>query len=103
MSDKAPIPAIYLRIERLVVHGLPDINAAALSAALKEALRRELSSTQSPHSLALPLARTTVTLPARCDAEQLGGALAQTLAGVVGAHKPTDSARRDTPQGGRHG
>jgi len=103
MQIKAPKPAIYLHIERLVVRGLPDINAAVLSAALTEALRRELSSTQSLHSFALPLAHTTVTLPVRCDGEQLGGALAQTLAGVVGAHKPTDSTRRDTPQGGRHG
>lgn len=102
MHSKAPIPAIHLHIDRLVVRGLPDINAAALSAALTEALRRELSSTQSLHSLALPFAHTTVTLPARCNGEQLGGALAQTLAAVVGAHKPTDSARHDTPRGGRH-
>lgn len=81
MSVKAA--AIHLHIESLVVRGFAHIDEFGLSAALHEALQRELHAAPSLHDTVLPRAHAAITLPARCGAEQLGGALAHALAGVV--------------------
>jgi hypothetical protein len=75
--------AIHVHIESLVVRGLGRISESALSAALHQALRRELRSMPALSHAVLPRADTAVTLAAGCSAEQLGGALARALGGII--------------------
>lgn len=103
MSIEPKARAMHMHIDRLVLHGFTQIDAAALTAALQDALTRELNPAPKLNNAALPRVQTTVTLSAPCGMEQLGGALAQAIAGIVGVHQPAASPRRDTPQGGHHG
>ncbi len=83
MNGKTPSPAIHLHIEHLVLDGMAHIDPATLTAALQEALSRELSTTQLLRTAVLPVARATVTLPAACGTPHLAGTVAQAIAGVV--------------------
>src|SRR3990172_5369558 len=95
--------AIHLHIDNLVLHGFARIDETALTAALHEALSRELRAAPALRDADLPRIRAAVTLPARYGAEQLGGALAQTLAGIAGAGEAPIPARQDIAHGERHG
>jgi hypothetical protein len=103
MNSKSLGPVIHLHIESLVVRGLAPMDESALSAALQEALRCELRSIPSLHNAALPRAQAALTLPVRCGAQQLGGVLAQALAGVIGSGETASPAPDDISQGDRHG
>ena len=69
MNGKTPSQTIHLHIEHLVLDGMAHIDPATLTAALQEALSRELSTTQLLRAAALPVARATVTLPAACGTQ----------------------------------
>lgn len=88
--------AIHLHIDKLVLHGFTQINEAALSAAVHEALSQELLSAPTLSDANLPTVRASVTLPAHYNARALGSALAQSLSGIA------CSGRTET-QGPRHG
>jgi hypothetical protein len=83
MSIDPKARAIHLHIDQLVLHGFTQIDAAALSGALKHALGRELNLSPTWNHAARPHAQATVRLPERCGSERLGGSLGQALAGVI--------------------
>lgn len=106
MSTTPKPRAIHMHIDELVLRGFNHIDAAALSAALEEALSRELRSAPALRDADLPRIRAAITLPAHYGAAQLGGVLAQTLAGIAGAGvapATAKQARQDTPYGNHHG
>ncbi len=96
MSTMPKPGAIHLHIDRLVLHGFTQINEAALSAALHEALSRELHAVPTLRDANLSNARASISLPAQYNAHTLGNALAQSLSGIA------CSGRAET-QGPRHG
>ena len=75
--------AIHLHIDRLVLRGFTQLNEAALTAALHEALSHELRSAPALRDASLPTVRASVTLPAHYTAQTLGSALAQSLTGIA--------------------
>lgn len=75
--------AIHLHIDKLVLHGFTQINEAALSAALHDALSHELLSAPTLSDANLHTARASVTLPAHYNAHTLGNALAQSLSEIA--------------------
>ena len=83
MSIEPKARAMHLHIDRLVLHGFTQIDAAALTATLQDALGRELNPAPTWNHVSLPRAQAFVSLPARCGTEQLGAALGQTLAAVI--------------------
>lgn len=85
MNGKISAPTIHLDIEHLVLHGMAHIDPATFALALQEALGREVNPAQTLYAADLPLARTTVTLPAQCGTQQLADAIAQAIAGIVAA------------------
>lgn len=101
MNSKAPV--IQLHIEKLVLRGFDHINEAALGAALQDALARELSSAPILRDADLFRASAAVTLPAGYASEQLGGALAQAIAGIVGARDTPAQPQHDRSRGDGHG
>lgn len=88
--------AIHLHIDQLVLRGFTQINEAALSAALQEALSHELRSAPTLRDANLSNARASISLPAHYDAQGLGTALAQSLTGIA-------CSGTATTQGPRHG
>lgn len=95
MNTAAKPAAINLHIDKLVLHGFAQINEAALTSALHDALTRELLAAPALHDTTLHRAQTTITLPAHHDAHSLGNTLAQSLAQTC-----TGAAE---PRGARHG
>ncbi|WP_018078751.1 hypothetical protein [Thiobacillus denitrificans] len=75
--------AIHLHIDNLVLRGFTQVNEAALSAALHEALSRELCAAPALRDASLHTARASITLPAHYNAHTLGSALAQSLSGIA--------------------
>jgi len=72
--------AIHLHIDTLMLRGFERIDAAAVSAALHDALQRELSSLVTARGAAHARMHANIHLPAGFDASGLGRALAHTLA-----------------------
>lgn len=75
--------AIHLHIDNLVLRGFTQINEAALSAALHEALSHELRAAPALHDASLSNVRADISLPAQYDAHTLGSTLAQSLTGIA--------------------
>ena len=75
--------AIHLHIDNLVLRGFSQINEAALSAALQEALSHELRSAPALRDASLSTIRASVTLPAHYNAHTLSSALAQSLTEIA--------------------
>ena len=75
--------AIHLHIDQLVLHGFTQINEAALTAALHEALSHELRSASALRDANLSNIHASITLPAHYNAHTLGSALAQSLTGIA--------------------
>lgn len=75
--------AIHLHIDNLVLRGFTQINEAALTAALHEALSHELLSAPALRDASLSTIRASITLPAHYNAYTLGSALAQALTGIA--------------------
>lgn len=75
--------AIHLHIDNLVLRGFSQINEAALSAALQEALSHELRSAPALRDASLSTVRASISLPAQYNAHTLGSALAQSLTGIA--------------------
>lgn len=74
---------INLHIDKLVLRGFTQINEAALTAALHEALSQGLLSAPALRDANLSNIRTSVTLPAHYNSHILGSALAQSLTGIA--------------------
>lgn len=83
MSTTPKPRAIHLHIDNLVLRGFTQINEAALTAALQEALSHELRSAPALRDASLPSIRASITLPAHYNAHTLGSALAQSLTGIA--------------------
>lgn len=103
MNTTAKPHAIHLHIDSVVLRGFGHLDVAALTAALHEALSRELRSTPALRDTAAPHVRAAVALPTHCDAAQLGGVLARTLAAIAGAEAEPRPTRKGVSHGERHG
>jgi len=75
--------AIHLHIDELVLRGFTQINEAALTAALQQALSHELRAVPALCDASLPSIRASISLPAQYNAHTLGSALAQSLTGIA--------------------
>ena len=75
--------AIHLHIDELMLRGFTQINEAALTSALQEALSHELRSAPDLRDASLSSIRASVTLPSNYNAHTLGSALAQSLTGIA--------------------
>jgi len=95
--------AIHLHIDSLSLRGFDHLDPAALTAALHEALQRELLVMPVPGGDVQPRLHTALTLPAPCSAEQLGSGLARSLAAIVGGHHAPTPRHADAAHGERHG
>ncbi|CAG0950911.1 hypothetical protein BURK2_00193 [Burkholderiales bacterium] len=91
MNPTPKASTINLHIDKLVLHGFSQINEAALTSALQEALSRELLAAPALHDTTMHRAQTNIMLPPRHDAHSLGNTLAQTCTGTA------------EPRKGRHG
>ncbi len=93
---------INLNIERIVLHGLDQIDRQALSEALQQALVEQLSSHPTLSSTNLSRVRTKITLPRDVGAEQLGQALGQSINNIIAPNKGAILSGQKTKLGGRH-
>jgi len=86
--------AINLHIDKVVLHGFTRVDEAALSAALQEALSLELRAALALRDANFSFIRASVTLPTHYNAQTLGSALAQSLAGIAcSGMSATDGSR----------
>lgn len=93
---------INLSIERIVLHGLDQVDRYTLTEALQEALVKQLSSHPTLSSTNLPRVRTKITLSIDDGAEQLGQALGQSINNIIAQNEGTAQSGQKTKLGGRH-
>lgn len=93
---------INLNIERIVLHGLQQIDRNILTEALQQALSKQLSLNPTLPPADWSRVRTNITLPANVGAEQLGQALGQSLNNIIAQNEGTIQSGQKIKLGGTH-
>jgi len=76
--------SVHLHIESLIVQGLSNINAAAVTRALEDGLMSELQGLQLLGNSTTGVVHTNINLAPGHHADHLGGALAKALVTIIG-------------------
>lgn len=98
---------INLNIERIVLHGLHQVDRHALAEALRQALVEQLAVNPSLNTATLTTTdlsrvRASIRLPEVVDAEQLGQRLGQSLSTIISNNEAVLSSGTKATPGGRH-
>ncbi len=93
---------INLNIERIVLHGLHQVDRYALAEALRQVLVEQLSLHPAISSTNLPRLRTKITLPIDEGADQLGQALGQSISSIIAQNTGAIQSGKKTQLGGSH-